>query len=164
MINVINLLFYLSTGMSKISKCADWRRHLQTGLWHVSSIYNISMVISRVKHWIPIGASLQIHTRKTNSAICSLATVASRAQSVHASNCYTLYCQSVAVRRTHTLGAWRHCRERGNCRVRFPCTLRKNPGHSDVIYVVENVLDYFLWLNSSNGWPVNVDTKSGRSD
>ena len=25
--------------------------------------------------------------------------------------------------------------------------LRKNPGHSDVIYVVENVLNYFLWLN-----------------
>ena len=23
-------------------------------------------------------------------------------------------------------------------------TLRKNPGHSDVIYVVENVLNYFL--------------------
>ena len=29
-------------------------------------------------------------------------------------------------------------------------TLRINPGHSDVIYVVENVLNYFLWLNSSN--------------
>ena len=43
-------------------------------------------------------------------------------------------------------------------------TLRKDPGHSDVIYVVENVLNYFLWLNSSNGWPANVGTKSGRSD
>ena len=29
--------------------------------------------------------------------------------------------------------------------------LKKNPGHSDVICVVENVLNYFLWLNSSNG-------------
>ena len=26
----------------------------------------------------------------------------------------------------------------------FKLTLRKNPGHSDVIYVVENVLNYFL--------------------
>ena len=46
----------------------------------------------------------------------------------------------------------------------IPGTLRKNPGHSDVIYVVENVLNYFLWLNSSNGWPINIGTKSGRSD
>ena len=30
-------------------------------------------------------------------------------------------------------------------------TLIKNPGHSDIIYVVESVLNYFLWLNSSNG-------------
>ena len=30
-------------------------------------------------------------------------------------------------------------------------TLRENPGHSDVIYVAEKVLNYFLWLNSSNG-------------
>ena len=35
-------------------------------------------------------------------------------------------------------------------RIELP-TRRKNPGHSDVIYVVENVLNYFLWLNSSNG-------------
>ena len=43
-------------------------------------------------------------------------------------------------------------------------TLRQNPGHSNVIYVVEKVLNYFLWLNSSNGRPVNVGTKSGRRD
>ena len=43
-------------------------------------------------------------------------------------------------------------------------TLRKNPRHSDVMYVVENVLNYFLCLNSSNGWPVNVGTKSVRRD
>ena len=28
---------------------------------------------------------------------------------------------------------------------------RKNSGHSYVIYVVEIVLNYFLWLNSDNG-------------
>ena len=26
-------------------------------------------------------------------------------------------------------------------------TLRKNPGHSNVVYVVEILLNYFLWLN-----------------
>ena len=43
-------------------------------------------------------------------------------------------------------------------------TLRKNPEHSDVIYVVENGLNYFLSLNSSNGWLVSVGTKSGCRD
>ena len=41
---------------------------------------------------------------------------------------------SVAVRCTHTLSAWRHCRERANCQVRFPCgqSLELQYNHSEL--------------------------------
>ena len=59
--------------------------------------------------------------------------VAAHSQSVRTSNCQTLAIArpklaaeilpnwNKLVRCTHTLGVWRHSRERANCRVRFPC-------------------------------------------
>ena len=139
--------------------------HAIISLLHVHEKLDTQFLIPPIKRHKHGLSSIYI-TRKTNSAVCSLATVASRAQSVRASNCHTLAAsnrrvispvaplsrQSLAVRCTHTLGAWRHCRERANCRVRFRVGVVRS--HKIVRYFISFLISFiFLWfLSLLNIW------------